>query len=124
MFDNPIQSALTIGHAAAPQPGDYWSEHFCPVAVVLGVDSDGCVTVCETIKSVALNHWTWDLSVVKRYSRDEFRWRFTYGYAGNSSYRGEKTSEMAQEFWCDVTLGAHVDFADEWKLAHVNERCL
>jgi len=39
-------------HFVSPEPGDFWHEMFTPFFIVLAVEDDGSVTICEKTKTV------------------------------------------------------------------------
>lgn len=44
-----------------PQPGDYWSDHFCPILIVLDVQGD-VITTCSKKIAPSPNHWSFDIN--------------------------------------------------------------
>ncbi len=70
-----------------PTAGDYWwSDHFCPVLVVLAVVKD-FVTVCRKTKAVGDHHWTWDLTQPELMSRSDFVAMLKHGrFGGDHSW--------------------------------------
>lgn len=62
---------LNTKHRLDPRIGDYWHEMFTPIMVVIAVHPDR-VMICKTIKSVAKDHWTWDLTKLDTVTREEF----------------------------------------------------
>lgn len=89
-FDN--LTALSKVRCRAPEVGDYWSDMFCPVLVVVRV-TDSHVMFCGTIKEVDSAHWTWDLSKLRMMSREGFAKRLTYA--------------TKDDCWCEVSLKPH-----------------
>ena len=62
-------------HADNPRVGDYWSEFFMPVAVILGRPTEDTVLVCretKPIKGDTRGRTTWDLSKCKVETVAEF----------------------------------------------------
>jgi hypothetical protein len=82
-----------------PKAGDYWSEHFCPVLVVLEACSDGTYIICDKKKTVDIHHWTWDLDQTRQVNKSHFN-RLKYG--------------SIEGFWADVDPEGHMWAVDEW----------
>lgn len=95
-FDN--LKALSKIRRHTPEVGDYWSEMFCPVLVVVRV-TDSHVMFCKTIKEVDSAHWTWNLSKFHMMSREGFAKYLTY--------------ETKDTCWCEVSLNPHHWVAEE-----------
>ena len=66
------RKARDASHADDPQPGDYWSDHLRPVAVILGRVGKQ-IFLCRTTKDVDVNHWTWDLDKSELMPAAKFR---------------------------------------------------
>lgn len=60
-----------------PQPGDYWSDHFYPVLIILAVDGD-LIRVCQKRVSTDADHWTFDIKEQTVFTRDELRTYLSY----------------------------------------------
>ena len=64
--------------ADSPRPGDYWHEMFCPYFIVMALDDDGRIIICDDKRTVDDGHWTFDLHRCKRITMQELRRRVTY----------------------------------------------
>lgn len=107
-YDPEAQDALNREHAKNPKVGDYWSDHFCPVAVVVSVTPYYVITI-EKTKSVDPDHWTWDVEAKPNiYTRKEFFYRFTYGRCGNDTFEGtDDPKDIKNRYWADVSPERH-----------------
>ena len=66
------QKQLNELHAKNPEKGDYWSEFFIPVCVVLGRVA-GAVVICKDKIDIGTNCWNWDWTKIKVMSKTEFK---------------------------------------------------
>jgi hypothetical protein len=107
-YDAEEQERTNREHAANPLVGDYWQEHFCPVAVVVLVSPTYVLTI-EKKKSVDADHWTWDLTSKPHiYTRKEFLFRFTYGRCDNPNFQGNSNlTDIRNKYYCDVLPEQH-----------------
>ena len=80
-------------HARNPLPGDYWSDHLCPVCVVITTFAN-LVVICKTRKPVDSEHWTWDLTKLDTMKRHEFT-----RFLGNKHISG---------YWAEVSPQRHM----------------
>lgn len=101
MFDLENQKQLNEQHAKTPKVGDYWSDHFVPVCVVLEVGKVG-ITLCRKTKDTDENHWTWDLDELELMTRNDFDKWLQYG--GSTS-----------GYWAWVNPEAHKDVVEYFK---------
>lgn len=90
MGDWQERAALSAKHANSPEPGDYWHEMFTPVLVVLDV-GERSVVICDKVKAVDEDGWTWDLSQVTAVPKKEFGDRLRY-----------KSDAMKHKTWATV----------------------
>ncbi len=91
-----------------PQPGDYWSEHFCPYFIVVQVDNDN-ITILNCIdqdksKNAIINHkdyWSFDYSkgmvVDKEWIKKQVTYNSIAGFCADVS-RTEKYKKIAKEW--------------------------
>ena len=89
------QDKLNIKHCENPEVGDYWNDMLVPILVVIGVTPTE-VIICKKTKYVGPDRWTWDLTQIKRLSKEEFSSSLKYG--------GQ--SEFSNRFHCIVRPGA------------------
>lgn len=82
-------------HEREPKMGDYWHEMFCPFVVVINV-LETEVVICESIMPVGPDHWTWDLSKIRKVPIAEFSQMLHY-----------KSEAMKDKFIYDVVPEAH-----------------
>ena len=92
MYYRDAQKELNKIRANDPKPGDYWSECFCGVCVVLAVENNR-VTYCSTRKDVDRNHWTWDLDAKEIKTIEQFKKWLSY--------------DSIDGYWADVQPEAH-----------------
>src|SRR6266487_4051314 len=96
------QEAKNNEHIKNPQPGDYWHDMFCPIAIVLAVTEES-VTFCEKTKEIDHDYWTWDLSIIKKVWKEDFGKNFYYD-----------SEKMKDKTWCDVGSKTHIDVVEWW----------
>lgn len=108
MFEKKIKEnhELNLKHALDPEVGDYWQEMFMPICVVVDA-TQFSVTVCDKTKSVGENRWTWDISKLEVYSREDFGNRYRYGNCSAEAFKATDTDDIKNRFWCNVAPGAH-----------------
>lgn len=82
-----------VKHSADPQPGDYWHEMFCPIAVVVARIGKLNVLVCKKTKAADHNSWTWDLDSLDVMKIQDFETWLRY-----SNHDG---------FWADCAPESH-----------------
>jgi len=76
-----------------PSPGDYWyTDHFCPVLVVLAVTGN-FVTTCQQTKDAGGDKWTWDLTQPTMLSRAALPATLAHCFVGGSQYWAVKEFE-------------------------------
>jgi hypothetical protein len=69
-----------------PSEGDYWwTDHFCPVLVVLAV-TGRFVTICSQTKDAGDDKWTWDLTKPSILDRDKFEKKLDHCRVGSSQF--------------------------------------
>ena len=72
-IDWEAQNRLNCDHADNPRIGDFWQEHFMPIAVVLGRPTPETVLVCqETKRHPDRKSLTWDLAKCQVMQVSEF----------------------------------------------------
>lgn len=82
-----------------PQPGDYWSEMFCPYFLILKVIGEKIVII-DKRKDVDKTHWTWDLKEWKIVDKKHIKQKVTY-----STIDG---------FCADVSRNKHLEFVNDF----------
>jgi hypothetical protein len=98
LFEDVDREELNRKHRSNPEIGDYWNEMFVPVLVVLDIGrAKTGVLICETIKDVDSQHWTWDLSKTQWVSLAEFARKISYD-----------TPSLDDKCFADVVPRAHV----------------
>jgi len=65
-------------HASDPKIGDYWSEMFAPILVVVGRPDPDSVLICDKTMDVEERRWTWDLTQCRIMTLEEFHARLRY----------------------------------------------
>jgi hypothetical protein len=99
-FPTTARDLQDMEHAKNPQPGDWWHEMFSPVCVVLAVAA-GLVIYCDKTKSTSKDRWTWDLTVRKSKTLQEFHDWLQY-------------NTIPDRYMASVEPGAH-----KWVLEHL-----
>jgi len=95
--------ARNLEHAQNPIEGDYWHEMYSPQCVVVAV-TDTSVTVLDKTIRLADGCYTFDLEHTTTYSREVFKYRYTYGYTNNKEFRGlaGDPDHTQNKYWADV----------------------
>jgi hypothetical protein len=101
-MDRQAQHLENEQHCITPEPGDYWSEHFCPYLLVLKVVGEKIyVLLGEDRLPAGHDHWNWD--VTKHHIIDHATLRKLVTYSTNEA------------FVADVLPRRCLDFVQEWK---------
>jgi len=72
------QHEINEDHASDPKIGDFWSEMFAPILVVVGRPNPDSVLICDKMKDVGERRWTWDLTQCRIMTLEEFHARLRY----------------------------------------------
>lgn len=67
-----IQDKIDNACFECPKEGDFWHEMYVPVLAVIQVHEDNSLTICENTKDVGNNKYIFDMSGVRRITREEF----------------------------------------------------
>ena len=78
MFPNKADNEIA---AKDPQPGDYWSEMFCPVCLVVG-RKENKVFIYENYKPIDKGYWSWDTEKVSEYDIKDFQSKISHETIG------------------------------------------
>ena len=100
-IDWEAQNKLNCDHADNPRIGDFWQDHFMPIAVILGRPTPETVLLCEeTKRHPNRKHLTWDLTKVKVEKVADFAKRMRY-------------DSIPDKCWADVDPEAMPEVRDE-----------
>lgn len=97
MFPNKADNEIA---AKDPQPGDYWSEMFCPVCLVVG-RKENKVFIYENYKPIDKGYWSWDTEKVSEYDIKDFQSKISH--------------ETIDGYWCDVDRNKMKQFVEYYE---------
>ena len=102
-IDWKAMEELNNDHANNPRAGDYWSEMFAPILVVIGRTEAGNVIICKETKSTGIHRQRiWDLEKIETMSVEDF-----------SKYLHYDSDRMKHKCWCDCDPESMMGVRDE-----------
>jgi hypothetical protein len=100
------QERLTRKHRLNPEAGDYWSDHFTPMMLVLAA-TDTHVTLVRDRVMLPHNHWDWDYDKVQVTTREDF--------AKIPLYNKDCEGPLGDKCFCQVSPGKMMQDVIEWR---------
>jgi hypothetical protein len=70
-MERNLQKEMNNNALTNPKPGDYWSERFVGICIVLEI-TDDFIYICNKKLEIDDNHWTFDLTHITQLTKEQF----------------------------------------------------